>query len=121
MAVFSAESAKPSCKLLPACTSRPMTGSYLVRAATAVSALVTIISDYSPRRYGQTLVDVGVTVFAVQASERNFPDLQLSLNAGRAPNGHPGYGLRPGALRYFSRGTSKYITSFPFASRKPVR
>jgi len=66
-------------------------------------------------------VDVGVSVFAVQASEPSFPDLQLSPNAGRAPNGHLGYGLLAGALKYFSRGTSKYITSFPFASRKPVR
>ncbi len=71
---------------------------------------------------GKILVDVGVSVFAVQASQPSFPDLQLSPNAGRAPkNGHSGYGLLAGALRYFSRGTSKYITSFPFASRRPVR
>src|SRR5438132_13883619 len=29
--------------------------------------------------------------------------------------------LLDGALRYFSKGISKYITSLPFASRTPVR
>src|SRR5437660_12269734 len=31
------------------------------------------------------------------------------------------YGLLAGALRYFSNGISKNITSLPFASRTPVR
>src|SRR6266513_3427513 len=71
------------------CTSSPLTGSYLARAAIDDSAAVTILSDYKTRA---------------------------------ATHGLPGsIYLLLGSLRYFSSGTSRYINSFPFASRTPVR
>src|SRR5712692_375120 len=68
------------------CTSSPMSGSYLARAATDVSGVVTISGDYSAHLW----------------------------------RGDDHFGLA-GALRYFSSGTSKYISSLPLASRTPVR
>src|SRR5580692_6878561 len=73
------------------CTSSPITGSYLARDLTEVSGVVAISSDYK----------------GWDAEPHPVRDLC--------------YFCFSGALRYFSSGTSKYINSFPLASRTPVK
>src|SRR5580704_10161552 len=75
-------------------TSSPITGSYFAREATEVSGVVAISSDYK-----------GPKVSFRRAHSRL----------------HRNYLGLAGALKYFSIETSKYISSFPLASRTPVR
>lgn|SRR5580698_8350327 len=92
-------------------TSSPITGSYFASKCSEMAAGVAISRNYSwPDQ-----------CWMAQVSGETGEDARRAV----APSLHRSYDrygcFTSGALRYFSIGISKYISSFPFASWTPVR
>src|SRR3954468_9291058 len=110
-----------------------MTGSNLARAATEMSDVVAMSEDYKgldsmrPRLFIRTIrwpVPDHFSWSTIYAREGFYRKRTAYCRGARLETIRqeivPHFDFA-GALRYFSNGISKYISSFPLASRTPVR
>ena len=88
-------------------TSSPMTGSYFASKSSETAGVVAISGDYK---------------LASGECARRLPLSPARTEQQTVAPSQEYYGrFASGALKYFSIGISKYISSLPFASRTPVR